>query len=57
VIGDEPRLAYNRELLSSVLAGEIAPEVALCQGSADHAIRSCCASSAPTWIALTKKIA
>ena len=24
VIGDEPRLAYNRVLLSSVLAGEIA---------------------------------
>src|SRR5712671_6077065 len=26
VIGDEPRLAYNRMLLSSVLAGETAPE-------------------------------
>ena len=26
VIGDEPRLAYNRVLLSSVLAGETAPE-------------------------------
>jgi len=26
VIGDEPRLAYNRALLSSVLAGETAPE-------------------------------
>src|SRR5712675_2315580 len=27
VIGDEPRLAYNRVLLSSVLAGETAPEL------------------------------
>ena len=26
VIGDEPRLAYNRVLLSSMLAGETAPE-------------------------------
>src|SRR5258708_12726142 len=26
VIGDEPRLAYNRVLLSSVLAGETTPE-------------------------------
>jgi nitrite reductase (NADH) large subunit len=26
VIGDEPRLAYNRVLVSSVLAGETAPE-------------------------------
>src|SRR4029453_9927118 len=26
VIGDEPRLAYNRVLLSSVLAGEIASQ-------------------------------
>jgi hypothetical protein len=26
VIGDEPRLAYDRVLLSSVLAGETAPE-------------------------------
>jgi NAD(P)H-nitrite reductase large subunit len=26
LIGDEPRLAYNRMLLSSVLAGETAPE-------------------------------
>jgi len=26
LIGDEPRLAYNRVLLSSVLAGETAPE-------------------------------
>ena len=26
MIGDEPRLAYNRVLLSSVLAGETAPE-------------------------------
>ena len=26
IIGDEPRLAYNRVLLSSVLAGEIASQ-------------------------------
>jgi nitrite reductase (NADH) large subunit len=26
MIGDEPRLAYNRVLLSSVVAGETAPE-------------------------------
>src|SRR4051812_44314112 len=26
VVGDEPRLAYNRVLLSSVLAGDVTPE-------------------------------
>jgi hypothetical protein len=37
VIGDEPRLAYNRVLLSSVLAGETAPEdisLSRCRGGA-----------------------